>query len=571
MVNNTKKMLPALGGGTVYNEAVTCVSGNDLLESNIRESKAIAHMIAPMFGPDGLYKLITRGHDELEITQKGSSVAKLFKTRLPVVQMLVKLAEFQERECGDGTKTALLLTGLFLDKARDMLAQGMHPHTINEGFSLATRRALEILEDCAIPLETTDDLTIRGIFTSILARRIPVDVQQHCFDLAMQIMKRAKITPNGTSKMDLNDIQFRKVPGRSMLASEVVEGVIINKQKPVSSLPDKIEHPRVILVQSSLDLFTNDSSKTGVETDVRNVAKLVEFSQYTKNYYDNLAAALQAKGVNVILCQKQINESLISSCAARGIIALELVGEEPIKNLSRVLDKGPVATVRDLSRSDIADASLVEFRRFTKDEMCIITSEKSKISTFVLRGGTNAVLNVLEESLKSALAVIMQSLNDQKVLPGGGALDCEIAFELQRLARTLPNKLQIVVSEYAKALESIPGYIVMNSGNDPVDVVTSLKAAHESGDKWAGFNCNANSIVDTRKATIFDGYKVKKQALRTSVDVACQIVRVNDMIMVHDRALFEKKEQEIKDARNVRRNEKLRKYMKTHEVDMSTP
>jgi len=68
----------------------------------------------------------------------------------PAAKMMVEVARTQEDKAGDGTTSVVVLAGELLSKAHALVEQGVHPTTITRGYSLASIKALEILDDLAI-------------------------------------------------------------------------------------------------------------------------------------------------------------------------------------------------------------------------------------------------------------------------------------------------------------------------------------------------------------------------------------------------------------------------------------
>jgi len=546
------------------------MKGRDVRDFNLHQVNSVAKIIKSMFGPNGFSKIISRGSSEFVVTKKGLEVAKALKTRLPIVQMLIESVESQEENCGDGTKTVLMLTEFLLEKAHHLLAQGISAQVVNQGFSLATDKALEILEENVISLDHDSEKTFRHLFSSIMTNRIVRDVKQYFIDLLLKLMAENQYMLFKSKDFDSSDISFRKCPGKSMTESELVNGVIIYKGKPNSSAPSKIRNPRILLIQKSVDFFAPDNTSTSRELEIDDPAGLLEFSRLSKDYYRELAEFLQKKGVNVILCQKKINEYFNRVCANLGIIALEMVGEQEIRRLSKMLKVRVVSIMKDISENDIGKADLAEFRKISEDEMFFIMQKFSRIFTFLLRGGTPDGIDELEEVLKSSLRVAIQTAKDEKILPGGGALECELSRHLRQYANTFPNKVQMVITEFADALENIPGYIVMNSGGDPLDVIPTLRSTHKLGSLHDGFDCYSNSVVNVIQKGIVDGYHVKKQALIIASEMARQIIRVDDL-MIYDGKLHERMEEQRKFAKQTKRNKDILEYFKKNEEKLFTP
>ncbi len=563
-----KKAKPGPTDVPIYNDAVTRVSGKDLRELNLRDTKTIAHAISPSLGPKGFSKIIAQPTKDINVTHKGHEITRTFRSRLPIVQMLIKLVETQENTYGDGTKTVVLLTGLLLEKAANLLAQGIPPQIIHKGYSLATEKALQVLEANAISFNPeTEPGVLRNIFSSVMTNILSNDTKQHFATLLLKMLKDHANLFFTSKDFDFSDLLFRKIAGRGVVESEIIEGMIIYKAKPNPSTPSRIENARILLVSSSMDFFPQGNFSTQREAKITSPAKLKEFGHFNQDYYRNLAISFQNKGVNVVLCEKKMNEDFISICEGLGMIALELVGEQELKKLSKLLNVIPVAAVTKFSDKDVGKAELAEFKKVTSDEMLFLRNKNASILTLLVRGGTKNVLDELEESLRSSLKVAIQTIKDGKVLPGAGALECEIAGQLKKYAATFANTLQLAITDFGTAFENIPSYLIANSGLDPLEIIPQLRSSHGKGKKHDGFDGNTSSIVNVVKAGILDGYSVKKQSLKMASELACQTIRVDDLIMVYDRKMYERIKEEGKPRKMEKREEEMRKYLQKHERD----
>ncbi len=273
-------------------------------------------------------------------------------------------------------------------------------------------------------------------------------------------------------------------------------------------------------------------------------------------------------GINIILCEKKINPFFIEQCATLGIMALELVGEEEIKKLSKLLNSRVISDIQNIEDEEIGTAEHAEFKKIAGDEMLIISLKNTKIFTFLLRGGTKHVMDELEETLKSAIKVMIQTSKNKKVLPGGGALESEIACKLKKYASNFSNRIQMVILEISKAFENVSGYLVKNSGQDPLELIPKLRKLHLENQNYFGFDTTSNQLTDVVKQGIFDGYACKRNLIKSASDAAQQIIRVNGLIMVRDKALYDKFEKEKTLIKSQKHDKRISDYLTEKEDDL---
>jgi len=527
-------------------------------------TRAIAQKIKTMYGPKGLNKMIIPFSNQSILTQKGYQVVKAFKSRIPITLMLINLVQSQEDRCGDSTKTALLLTAFLLEKAREMINQGISPQTINQGYSLALNKALEILENNIIGLNQNSEKRVKQIISSVMNNKLTMDSKDIFVKLIFQAIKLfSSISKND---FDFSNITFRRIQGESLNDSEVINGVIIYKNKPQFSLSNHILNPKILLVKKSLDFFiANNKEPYKKDVNINSVEKLKEFSSFRNNFYSNMARDLKQVGIDVLLCRKKINPSLVEYCTNLGITALELVGDEDLKKLSKMLDVPVISSFNSIISNDIGIADKVEFRKISNDEMFIIKKQNSPFFSFIIKGATPEILDELEEILSTSLRIAIDTLKDGKLLPGAGALECEINKQLKDYAKEFSNKYQYVIREYGRAFENFPAHLILNSGADPFDLIPQLRKAHSEGNSHSGFDCNNNVIIDVVESKIFDGYNSKKHAIKIASEMARQIIRIDDSIVVYDRKLHEKLEKESQAVKDIKNQERIRNYFKKNE------
>jgi len=82
------------------------------------------------------------------------------------------------------------------------------------------------------------------------------------------------------------------------------------------------------------------------------------------------------------------------------------------------------------------------------------------------------VIDETERSLHDALCVVRCMIKNRGVIPGGGAIEIELAQKLAQYARTLDGAEQCCVKAFADSLEIIPFTLAENAGLNPIEVVT---------------------------------------------------------------------------------------------------
>ena len=187
---------------------------------------------------------------------------------------------------------------------------------------------------------------------------------------------------------------------------------------------------------------------------------------------------------------------------------------------------------KDLSAEDLGFATTVSEKKIGSDKMVFIEGcLNPKSVTVLIRGGTETIVNDAERSLKNGLNVLKTTVEDARYVGGGGSIEIELRKRLLAYAEKIGGKQQIAIEHYADALEIIPKTLVENSGKDPLDIITSLRSQSEySQNKWFGFDCYSQTIVDVRNHQILDPVGTKWQIFNLATELAVIFIRIDDYI-----------------------------------------
>jgi chaperonin GroEL (HSP60 family) len=137
--------------------------GKEAQGMNITAAKAVASAVRTTLGPKGMDKMLVDTLGDVVITNDGVTILKEMDIEHPAAKMIVEVARTQDDEVGDGTTTAVILTGELLRKAENLLEQDVHPTVIASGFRLAAVKAREILDDVAISVAPEDEALLTKV------------------------------------------------------------------------------------------------------------------------------------------------------------------------------------------------------------------------------------------------------------------------------------------------------------------------------------------------------------------------------------------------------------------------
>jgi len=512
---NTPELLP---------EDIQRIIGRDAQRNNILAAKMVSEVVKTTLGPKGMDKMLVSPLGEIIVTNDGVTILDEMQIEHPAARMMVEIAKTQESEVGDGTTTSVMIAGKLLENAEKLLDQKIHATTIAKGYRLAHDKAQEILKEVSLEISPENDDALRQIAMTAMTGKGAEDSKEKFADIISKAVKL--VSENG--KIDLKNIKIEKVKGNGIQDSELVSGIVLDKEKISQDMPKEIKDAKIAIIDFPFEI-KNPEIETKIS--ITSPEQLQNFLQEEENVIRSLVEKVVATGANVLFCQKGIDDFAKYLLAKEGIYACRRVAKSDIDKISKATGGKIVSNINELSSYDLGDAEKVEELKNKEDYYTYIRGCKNpKAVTILIHGGTEHVVDEIERAFMDGLGDVASVLNTKLVVPGGGAIEIELSKRLRDFAQTLQGREQLAVQEYANALEFIPSTLAENGGLDPIDVLTELKAKHDAGERNAGLNLFTNKVENVLGAKIIEPTKIKSQALSSASEVAIMILRIDDVI-----------------------------------------
>jgi len=525
--------MAAIPSGTVpvlvLKEGTGRTTGREAQRNNIMAAKIIAELVKTTLGPKGMDKMLVSSFGDVTITNDGATILKEIDVQHPAAKMLVEVAKAQDNEVGDGTTTAAVLAGELLAKAEELLDQNIHPTIIIEGFKKASEKAREVLEKMALPVSINDEKKLMDVAITSMGSKGIAAAKEHFAKLAVEAVKQVAEEKDGKLKADIDLIKILKKHGKSLEETELVKGMVIDKEVAHPQMPKIVHNAKIALLNAKLEIEkTEFDAKINIESPEQMKLFLDEEERMLREMVDKIAEA----GANVVFCEKGIDDVALHFLAKKGILAVKNVSSSDMEKLARATGGKIVASVKDLTPEVLGEAKLVEEVKIGEDKLVYIRECKNpKAVTIVVRGGTEHVVDEAERSLHDALCVVRNAIEDGKIVPGGGAPEAEVAKQLRDYAVKVGGREQLAIEAFADAVESIPLTLAENAGLDPVDIMVSLRAAHENASSPSyGVDVFTGKIRDMLELNVVEPLRVKLQVIKSATEAANMILKIDDVI-----------------------------------------
>jgi len=512
----------------VLKEGTKRERGKSAQYSNIMAARAIADAVRSTLGPKGMDKMLVDSMGDVIITNDGATILKEIDVEHPAAKMMVEVAKAQDEECGDGTTTAVVLTGELLKVAGELLEKNIHPTIIARGFKIAADKAVEILNSMAKPIKKDDVKTLKDIAITAMASKGASAAKDLLADIVVKAVRMVAEEINGKTVVDLDNIQITKKQGGSINDTQVIEGIILDKERVHEGMPKIVKNAKIALVNAPFEV-----KKTEVDARIQitDPSQLQKFLDEEEAMLRKMVEKVKKAGANVLICQKGIDDIAQHFLAKEGIYAVRRAKKSDMEKLAKATGAKIVSNLDDLTPKDLGKAGVVEERKIGDDRMTFIMDCKNpKAVSILIRGGTEHIVDELERALHDALSVVKVALEDGKITPGGGAAATEIAIQLREFAPSVGGREQMAIEAFADAIEIVPRTLAENAGLDPIDMMIKVRAAHKKGMKYAGVDVETGDVADMMKKKVIEPLRVSTQEVRSAAEAAIMIMRIDDII-----------------------------------------
>ena len=523
--------MSAQAGGVpvlILKEGSSRSRGKTAQHNNIMAAKIIAETVKSALGPKGMDKMLVDSLGDATITSDGRTILDEIDVEHPAAKMMVEVAKTQDDEVGDGTTTSVIVAGELLGKAEELIDKKVHPTIVIDGYRKAADKALEILEKIAIKVEPTDKDFLKKVAMTSMASKLVSENREQLAEITVDAILHVANKVGDEYRVDLDDVMVEKKPGESMTDTKLIEGIVLDKEVVHAGMPKRVEEAKIALIDTALEVEkTEFDAKINIETPEQMEAFLHEEENMLREMVDKVSS----KGVNIVICQKGIDDMVQHFLARKGVSAVRRAKKSDMEKLAKATGGRVITNLDDFTEDDLGYAKLVEERKIGDDKMTFIEGCKNPKSVAILiRGGTERIVDEAERSIHDALSVIRDVVQEPKALAGGGAPELEMSRALRDYAESLPGREQLAVQKFADAIETVPTTLGENAGLDPIDILSELRARHDKGETWAGVDVFDGKVRDMKKLEVYEPLAVKKQVIKSATEAATMILKIDDVI-----------------------------------------
>ena len=519
-------------------EGTSQTRGRESLNNNINAAATVATMLKTVLGPRGMDKMLVDSMGGITITNDGATILKEMDIQHPAAKMMVEIAKAVDTEVGDGTTSSVIIAGALLENARGLILQGIHPTLVIDGYRKAMMQALDILNKIAEEVKPHSDRSILNNIarTSMESKLVSVD-SDVLADLAVDAVMAVsnKVTQseisseNSFERVDLDNIKIQKKSGGAMRDSSLIKGIIVDKEIAHSAMPRKVTNANILLLNIALEIKkTEYETKITINMPTQMQSFLDEETKMLKSMADKIVNAK----INVVICQKGIDDIVLEYFAKANILAVKSVKESDINALAKATGARIVSRLEDISEEDLGFAGGVEEKTIDNSKLVFVQDcMNPKAVSMLIRGGSERVVDEAERSMHDAMMAVKDVVQKPAIVAGGGSSEAFVSNKLRTWASSVSGRQHYAIKAFADALDSIPTALAENAGMDVIDTLATLRSKQQSENSpWIGVDVKNLKVAEMKKRNIIEPLAVKEQVLKSATEATAMLLRIDDVL-----------------------------------------
>jgi thermosome len=513
----------------ILKEGTTRSRGKEAQRNNIMAARVIGEVLKTTLGPRGMDKMLIDSLGDITITNDGAAILKEIDVEHPAAKMMVEIAKTQDDMVGDGTTSAVVLASELLRKAEELLDQNIHPTILVSGFRKASVKAIEAIGKMAVPLDINDRKTLLKVALTSMSSKSLGSAKEHLAEISIDAVSQIAEKRGEKTIADIDNIQLIKKTGKSLLETQLIQGIIIDKEVVSPGMPKIKENAKIALLDAALEI---EKTEITAEIRIKDPSQMKAFLDQETDMMQDMVTKVKASGADVIFCQKGIDDMVQHFLSKAGILAARRVKESDMEKLARATGGRIVSDLDDLKKADLGLAGHVEERKIGDDKMIFVEKCKDPHSVAILiRAGLERMVDEAERAMTDSLSVVSDVLENNRIVAGGGAVEIEIAKDLRKYATKVGGREQLAVEAFADAVEVIPRTLAENAGLEPIDILVELRQVHDKENgKYMGINVFTGKLQNSIDNGVIEPIVVKEQAIKSAAESAAMILRIDDVI-----------------------------------------
>jgi chaperonin GroEL (HSP60 family) len=497
---------------------------NTVRDWNFTAGSVIGEVVKSTLGPQGMDKMLVDSSGMVVVTSNGSTILKEVDVEDPIAKLVVDLTISQENRVGDGTTSVAILMSELLHQARTLLEQGLHPTTITQGYHRAAKTVREEISEYSVQFDGEDE-ELHQIAQTVINGK----TTSYTRDILSELVVTVARNVHDNKKINPDEIKIHRITGGHTEQSCLIDGILLDEEPAHPNMPFSVKDANVALFDVGLGIDGDFSlSKMGP-------ADLDHYRMFKRQRENKVVESLINQGVDVVFTSGNIDETIRNTFSQRNILAFRRVNSDDLQHLRHACSAAILKDPAGFSMEDLGEAKEVSETFVSGNAFYSIKSpEYVKTSTLILQGSTDTIVDENFRVAEASLKVLGDTLQENRILPGGGAVEAQLSRLLRDYANTVDNRTQLAIKAYADALEQIPQTLARNAGMDPANTLINIHNVQRDGCSHAGVNCEVGKVSDMLSAGVIEPVGVKITAIDLATDLVTSLLRIDGILAEHD-------------------------------------
>jgi len=517
----------------VLKENVARRTGDEAISNTLTISAVIGEVVRSSIGPSGMNKMLVGTFGDVTYTKSGATILSEANIEHPIGKLYVDVAKTIDKNEGDGTSRAVYLASRLVARGAELQAKGIHPAVVAEGFSKSCDLCVRALEKLGVKVKPQDRTTLRDVVRTLILPafgRSEAEVIDKCADVALGAALKATSHRDGGYELDLDDVSIVSKVGGQLPDSELIDGLIIEKEVASPAMPKAIKGAKIALIDFPLEVKKTEISTELEFDDPRTVMKLKDEERRT---VEEKVEGIVKSGANVLFSQKGMDDRAVSMLSKKGILAVKNAKRSDMERLAKATGAKIVNYFGDMSKDVLGQAGSVDERKYEEERLVVVEgATKSKAVAILLRGVSKETNKEAERAIKKGLVGVKMVYEEPRAVPSGGSELVEMALNLKRRSTKVSGETSLAMEAFSEALLDVVEAMLANSGMNITRTLTELRALHaKSRGKYIGIDAVEGKLVDAKKKRILEPIKVTKTVLKSATELSSILLRIDDMLL----------------------------------------
>ncbi|XP_063059373.1 T-complex protein 1 subunit theta isoform X2 [Engraulis encrasicolus] len=495
---------------------------------NISACKELAQTTRTAYGPNGMNKMVINHLEKLLVTNDAATILRELEVQHPAAKMLVMACTMQEDEAGEGTNFVMVFAGALLEHAEELLRMGLSVSEVIAGYEMACKKALEILPDCvSTSVSNMHDINV----AKAMIRTAVMSKQYGNEDFLAELIAQACVSIYGDSgSFNVDNVRTCKILGSGLHASSVLHGMVFKKE--AEGDVTSVKEAKIAVFSCPFDCMVTETKGTVL---IKNAAELRDFSRGEEDMMESHVKGIAETGVNVVVTGGKVADMALHYANKYNLMVVRLNSKWDLRRLCKTVGAIALPRLTPPTPEEMGRCDSVYLTELGDTQVVVFKHEKEDgaISTVVIRGSTDNLMDDIERAVADGVNTFKALVRDQRLLPGGGATEIELANKITSYGETCPGLEQYAIKKFADSMEVVPRALAENSGVKANEVISKLYAAHHEGQRNIGVDIEGEgpAVKDMVKAGVQDPFLVKHMGIKLATNAAITVLRVDQIIM----------------------------------------